>query len=327
MVFGGLERWLQKPSAPMTRLALLICLLWLGPGLSLLGCGSLTQRTTYTRTVRQAAVAPAPGGPHATGRQLEKRQIAVEGGFSDTVTSPGHRPRERGQAPGQVLLNKGVRLRGAMGVTDWLEVGVEMEVLLPGEGSALTGDLSVTTEGNSALVMGGPQVRVEAPWRPITVGASAEFIFSSLPYRWQIYEDAVREDFTEDGVPVTHSSSYWTKTGSLFYFYFRFGVHAAVHLLPGLGAQLGFMLHNHPVFFGEETVTEVCDNLNGCSGRVPEDLDHTRLTMMGTAFLSITADIYGPLVLVAQGFCHAAGDSQLLDHGRFGGDLALRLVF
>ncbi len=310
----------------MTSLVLLACFLCLGPGWCTLGCSGPSYRTTYIRTVRQAAVAPAPGGPHAMGRQLQKRGIALEGGFTDTVTQPGKKSRDIGQ-PGQVLLNKGIRIRAAYGAAAWFEVGLELDVMLPGEGSSLTSDLRVSQEADEPMLLGGPQFRFQTTWRPVTLGASVEISFSSLPYRWEVIEQVQSENLTTPGQGTSTSSNRTQSRGSLFYLYTRFTLSGTAYILPGLTTQLGFMLHNHPLFFGKTQVTEVCDNYSGCSGENLDDIDHTKTIMLGTFFLSATVDIFGPLMAVGQIFVHAAGDNQLLDSGRFGGDVALRLVF
>ena len=149
------------------------------------GCGYTS--TTYTRTIHQTAMVPAPGGPHAMGPLQPRQLFGVEGGFSAAMVRGSNRSRDDGR-PGQAALNKGLRGRFSFGAADWLELGADLEYRSVYWGTGIARDVDAGDVHSAGVFMGGPQVRVSTTTGPVRLGAGVELSFAALPYRWEVDE-------------------------------------------------------------------------------------------------------------------------------------------
>jgi len=248
---------------------------------------------------------------------LKKGHLALEGGFSDTLTHSQKGTRAQGQ-PGQVLLNKSVRARLAYGIFDWMELGLEFDFALPG-GSSLTSDLTVDEVGNTVLGRGGPHFRITLPTEPVSGGFTSEINLTSMSYTWQ-------ERLTGGSYYLPPESSWSAEThNTMLYVYFRLAVFLEVKPLPWLSGQLGIIMQNHPEFTGQRSVE--CDYYNKCKDSGAGAVDTTEFKLFGTPFITLSVEVVDNLHLTGQVFVHALNDGKLAEASLLGGDLALRYAF
>ncbi len=283
--------------------------------------------TTYTRTVHQYALVPAPGGPHAVGPQLQRGEVGLEGGFSAHMVRVSNQTRDQGRH-GQLLLNKGLRARFAVGAAEVMEIGAGAEVRYSRWGTSLASDVHLGDVDQAVLFQAGPQIRFSTPGPRVRMGASIELAFASLPYRWDVHEKENTDWYpSEDESYSTSKEHTYTKTSSTLYVFARLSLSGTFRVTERVFVQAGAMIHNYPVFFGRRTVVLACSSYDGCHGLDLDDVDPLKSTLMVTPFATVSARLSPHVMLTVQTFIHAFGDEQIVAASRFGGDLALRFSF
>jgi hypothetical protein len=311
---------------------------------------SMTTTTSSSYRVQQAALVPAPSGPHAAGPLVARRKLAIEGAASFTTVAPSGETRANG-AMGHVVPRGVVRGRIAYGVLEGLELGADIEVASAAWGASLSSDLADDALAPATFIRSGAQLRaIVVGTRRLGLGVNAEASVASVPFAATVVNTTTTSSITTTtvtdpgGNPMTTvspgpSSTTVTAVGASSYMTLLFarvglfGTFEPVRWLSILGGVLG---QTQPVFFGSLDGTFSCSatlgttaastTASGCSGIPAEQIVPVTTSFVATPWLSVGVTA-GPIVLYAQGHASVATDPHVVGATPLGGDVGVRAQF
>lgn len=291
----------------------------------------VVKQTDYEREISQRGLAPAPSGPHATGPLARPGALALEGVLSSAVAVPAATTRDEG-APGEYSANDWGRARLSVGMTRWLEAGLQIEGSPADWAEPLATDIDARGY-RGVLGRGGPQLRARAP---IGGGWSFDGLLEAegalLPY---IHAETLTTTVTTwkpgDGGPdvaVTSSEVGEAELLHRWYWTARAGLGFAWTSPGGVDVSLGTSAENLPSFYGRDNATWGCtdwsDGSRDC-GEEPDRPADLRTVLAVTGTLALAVPIRNtPFTLLAAVNGHF-GDDPIVASTPVSGDVGLRL--
>lgn len=290
----------------------------------------------HTRTVEQAALVPAPGGPQAAGPLVESSHIAFEGGMAFSRTESSANARSPSQN-GHIVLDAVAHGRVAYGVSDRVELGLGAEYGRRSWADPLASDLTAADLADEVMWRVGPQLRgIFAGDRTGGFGGLFEVAVSSLPYQRVVHERVIEGTFAQDTWEVVDSQelsrSLSRKMDAATFWNVRAGLFGTVSVVEWVNLTGGALVQNHPLFFGSRQADGRCEywddtNTTRCEGVVNVDhVDPYESNMLITIFASVGAEL-GPFAVIGQVHAHTVGNREIVGPSPVGGDVVVRVAF
>lgn len=226
----------------------------------LAGClyhDGLVRSVDYSRTTMQVGAAQAPTAPHGTGPQLEPGQVGVKGALEYGAIPEAKQTRAEG-ASGALLATAWARGQVTVGVTDWLQLGAELE----GSPAQLLRPVATDTSPDGwsrMLVRGG--IHMRASFRTSDHFALEPFMEAEASeLRW-FHSDTITETDTivADGGSTTVTVEGTQDFNHALYLGGRTGLGFALGRPQHVQFRVGPYITNAPWIYGSWSDTWGCD--------------------------------------------------------------------
>lgn len=277
---------------------------------SLVGCygPTLVRSDIFERTTMQVGVIEAPTGPHGTGPQLDRGQIALQGALEYSAV-PQATTTRAGGASGALLASAWARGQATFGVSRWLQLGVELE----GSPASIARPVAtdVSPDGWSELMLrGGFNVRAHFDAGAIALEPFVEVEATSVSW---FHNDTLVETVTTYGRDGTTSTS--TRGQQEFkrgaYLMGRTGLGFVFGHSGKVQVRAGPFIGNSPWLYGSWSDVWGCkyyaDGSSECSGPEHEPAQVSTIFMPGM-FANLSVPLGHHIVLNAGGWVDGVPD-------------------